>query len=228
MNDIAIRASIRGAARFRMSIWAEALEEHRGHSTFKTTTRAARREIGFFCLCSGERVEWWLSIRSLKEMEPEARAAFLRLVKHHQDRGQRKAKRRARQADQKAKALLHRYLTREQKWALRATRGFDVTGQDGVTYRVAGFRGVFLPGTPFGWCIHSDQKVTTLPDYDLMLAQKVLLESDIEAFMAVAHKFEKKPLGEYERTQFLDIADEDLDNPGSWAAARLAEAESCG
>ncbi|KKK72355.1 hypothetical protein LCGC14_2904700 [marine sediment metagenome] len=180
-----------------------------------------------FCLCSGEREEWWLSVRTLKEMEPEARAAFLRLVKHHQDRGQKKAKRRARRADAKAKALLYRYLTQEQKWTLRATKGFDVTGQDGVLYRVAGFRGVFLPGTPFGWCIHSDQKVTTLPDYDLMLAQKVLLESDIEAFMAVGHKFEKKPLGEYERTQFLDIANEDLDDPGPWAAARLAET-SCG
>jgi len=227
VSETAIRASIRGAARFRMSVWAEALEEHRGHATFKTTTYAARLEMGFFCLCSGEREEWWLSVRTLKEMEPEARAAFLRLVKHHQDRGQKKAKRRARRADAKAKALLYRYLTQEQKWTLRATKGFDVTGQDGVLYRVAGFRGVFLPGTPFGWCIHSDQKVTTLPDYDLMLAQKVLLESDIEAFMAVGHKFEKKPLGEYERTQFLDIANEDLDDPGPWAAARLAET-SCG
>jgi len=229
MSDAAIKASIRGAARFRMSMWADALEQHRGHPTFKTTSWAHKLQLGFFCHCSGERKEWPLSIRRIKEMEPEARAAFLRLVKHHQDHGRKKTKRRQRRADKKAKALIHRYLTQEQKWELRATKGFTVTGQDGVTYRVAGHAGVLLPGTPFGWCIHSDSKVTTLPDYDLMLAQKVLLESDIEAFMATAHKFEKKPPGMNMRpTPFLDIDNEDLDNPEQWARARLREAESCG
>lgn len=232
MNNIAIKASIRGAARFRMSIWAEALEEHRGHPTFKTVTWAHQLELGFFCLCSGEREEWRLGVRTLKEMEPEARGAFLRLVKHHQDRGCKKAKRWMRQmrrADKKAKALLHRYLTQEQKWDLRATKGFNVTGQDGVVYWVKGSGGVLLPGTPFGWCIHSDSKTTILPPYDLMLAQKVLLESDIEAFMATAHKFGKKPPATNTRPRpFLDLDNEDLDNPGPWATARLREAEPCG
>lgn len=229
MSDDAIKASIRGAARFRMSMWADALEQHRGHPTFKTTSCAHKLQLGFFCHCSGEREEWPLSIRSIKEMEPEARASFLRLVKHHQDHGRKKVKRRQRRADKKAKALLHRYLTQKQKWELRATKGFTVVGQDGVMYRVEGFAGVLLPGTPFGWCIHSDSKVTTLPDYDLMLAQKVLLESDIEAFMTTAHKFEKKPPGMNMRpVPFLDLDNEDLDNPEQWARVRLREAESCG
>lgn len=91
----------------------------------------------------------------------------------------------------RARALLFTYLVREQKWELRAHRRLTVTGQDGATYRIYAWQGMnvrLVEGNieTCSLCIVPDSEVTTLPVYDLMLAQKVLLETNITKFKEIA------------------------------------------
>lgn len=93
-------------------------------------------------------------------------------------------------AERKSKALLFRSLTREQKWELRAHQRVTVKGQDGATYRIYKWQGMnvrLLEGAEetASLCIVPTAE-TPIPVYDLMLAQKVLLESQIDEFMKIA------------------------------------------
>lgn len=100
-----------------------------------------------------------------------------------------------RQAELRARALLHQFLTREQRWSLRASHSFLVTGQDGQTYEVGEGSGVRLlvNGKPVrSFCIHPRE---ILPPCDVMLAQKLLLESNIEHFLATANVTEIRRTG---------------------------------
>jgi hypothetical protein len=93
-------------------------------------------------------------------------------------------------SERRAKALLFRYLAREQKWELRAYRRFTVVGQDGLTYRIYAWSGMNVR------LVEGDKEVCSLcvvaklenpvPTLDLMLAQKVLLENDISQFLKIA------------------------------------------
>lgn len=84
--------------------------------------------------------------------------------------------------------MLHQFLTREQRWSLRARKAFFVIGQDGRTYEIQGHGGIRLisdgrPTTSF--CIRPSGLM--LPSSDLMLAQKLLLETNVEHFLATAN-----------------------------------------
>lgn len=92
-------------------------------------------------------------------------------------------------------------------------------------------------------CVVPQYKVTTLPMYDLMLAQKILIESQTESFLRTARVrdlrtgksydtgahllgaeptpqnqdgFEPYRLDDFE---LLDIPDQVLDNPAEWVRA---------
>jgi hypothetical protein len=98
-----------------------------------------------------------------------------------------RAQRDKRLADRRSKALLHQLLTREQRWSLRGRGSFLVTAQDGRTYEVTKAHGVRLivDGRPHtSYCIHP---AGDLPVYDVMVAQKLLLEADVGHFLAVAN-----------------------------------------
>lgn len=89
--------------------------------------------------------------------------------------------------------MLHRLLTREQRWSLRATNSFVVIGQDGRTYEVREGMPVQLieAGQPkTSYCIHP---ITRLPPHDVMVAQKLLLETNIEHFLATANATDLRP-----------------------------------
>lgn len=91
----------------------------------------------------------------------------------------------------RALALLKRHLNEAQLQELEAFKGFHVVGADGRTYRIhyATHGNIFSiedgqPTTNF--CIVASGE-TQIPVYDLMLAQKVLLESAPETFFSTAN-----------------------------------------
>jgi hypothetical protein len=181
--DEKLEIAIRTANRYKMAAFMDLLAEHKKHAAFRTHGWVFNRELGFVC-CGRE---FRTSIRSLTEALPEARKAFTRIYERQVNADAAKRKRAARKADKKAKALLFRFLTREQKWSLRASNGFEVQGQDGLTYRiVCGQQGgnAVLCGS-LSYCFHA--KDVELPLYDLVLAQKLYIETRTADFLAEAH-----------------------------------------
>lgn len=100
--------------------------------------------------------------------------------------------------ERKARALLFRYLTREQKWELRGHKRFTLKGQDGETYRVYAYSGgnvklvqttefKKVPQETVSFCVVANAKREPLPLYDLLLAQKLLLTMNIGKFRSIAH-----------------------------------------
>jgi hypothetical protein len=90
----------------------------------------------------------------------------------------------------KAKRLLTSLLTDEQEQALEEKGSFDLTVGDRI-YRVAPGRGVTRIGADGkadeSYCIHPDGSLG-LPVEDWAIAQKLLLETDEEAFLRIANK----------------------------------------
>lgn len=103
----------------------------------------------------------------------------------------RRQKAELRAGNRKALKLLKELLTREQRRELVKEKRFHIQGQDGNTYRIttAEIHNVFqIDGDRIvkEFCI-----VTRgLPFYDQMLAQKLLLETNIDEFMRIANKWE--------------------------------------
>lgn len=96
------------------------------------------------------------------------------------------------QVERRAKALLFQFLSREQKWELRAYRRVTVLGQDGRVYRIYAWHGMNVrlvvgDKETHSLCVVPKPEVTTIPVLDLILAQKVLLENDVESFLATAN-----------------------------------------
>lgn len=96
-------------------------------------------------------------------------------------------------AQRKAERLLLQHLTSEQRDEYTRLKRFTVIGSDGRLYRVnrgrtgnvelieATNEGVFALER---FCIHPSERV---PDEDTMLAQKLLIESDLAAFRRIAN-----------------------------------------
>jgi len=244
LDNEVLLASLREPRRNRLSFFYNALQEHRGHATFRTQDWVYSRELGFTCACSGTEQEWRISLSSLREMVPEARATFNRMRSHFCGAGRKKLKRKQRRAQRKARALLHSCLTKEQRWDLRASKSFEVIGQDGYAYQVIeGSCNNVRRIEPSGSIRWSLCLVTTefgLPIYDLMLMQKLLLETDVELFLKTAHAQDRRTgnvynSGEFllkgegppeqgdtgERPVHLDVSDEVLDNPEPWVREQL-------
>lgn len=256
--DRMLMASLREPARNRMSAWSRALEEHRSHRSFRTHGWAFSREVGFTCGCCGQEQEWRVSITSLREMLPNARDAWSRISRRSELAGNKQRKRDRKRAGVRARALLHRHLTREQRWELRATKSVTVTGQDGNAYRITegSCNNVFLiedGKAKYRLCaVAKLDGFKSLPVHDLMLAQKLMIENDITAYLLVAnarneetgHHFPGSALlneAEFEKARgrlladtgmpdtlarMLDpVPDEAIDEPENWAVSRLRNAE---
>ncbi len=171
------------------NVWEREFQAHRGHQSFKTRSWPYTLEVGFSCACCGEEDEWRIGLSALKALLPGARDRFLRLVHHHNQAGTKKRRREATLANIKAKALLHHNLTREQRWDLRASKSFTIVGKDGRTYRITEgtASNVYLLENGVETkrlCVVA--KDVDLPVYDLMLAQKLMLESIPDAFWKIA------------------------------------------
>lgn len=249
--DERLLIAMRAARRYHLSAWVAALRLHRGHETFFWNDSPVDRTIGFVCSCTGTQQHWDAKLTDLREALPEHREWVLRIRCHERRRGSKKARREAFIANRKAKALLHRFLTKEQRWELRGSKSFRVVGQDGRTYLVTeGMAGnvrlVEGPEHVATLCVVPKYEVTTLPMYDLMLAQKILLESQTEEFLRTArvrdlrtgeffstgaHLLGQEPVPEPRdqrlvNDDLLDIPDQVLDNPTEWVqAVRQAHAQ---
>lgn len=96
-------------------------------------------------------------------------------------------------AFKRAAKLLDRYLTHKQRRELKKFGYIQVQGQDRMTYRIQAkdHQNIFRikDGTPvMQFCVVSSQR--RLPVPDLMLVQKLMLETNIEDFLNLANKWE--------------------------------------
>lgn len=223
----------------RAQFWSDALEEHRVHATFRTQGWAFERAVGFTCSCSGQERTWKLSLVSLRDMVPEARDAFMRLYNAQIRRDGVRRRKDEQKAQKRAKALLGRHLTREQRETLRAGF-FDLIGQDGQTYRVE------KGSCQNVWRLDCDGQKSTqfcvvpdgvhIPNFDLMLIHKLMLELDIAGFMKVANRREpgdgewRRPDGTVHGVQVEPEAPRvtraDVENVERWTVGRLAGTEA--
>jgi hypothetical protein len=244
-RDNAFLAALREPRRNRLSVFDAALREHQNHPSFRTQDWVYSRELGFTCSCTGTEQEWRIDISTLRDMIPEAREAFERMRGLRTADGlryTRKAKRKARRAQRRAKALLHQFLTREQRWDLRGSKSFTVVAQDGRTYQITegtcnNVRRIEADGS-VRWRLCLVTK-SSVPTYDLMLMQKLLLETDVETFLRTAHTQDMTTKHIYHTGDFLltgeeppakertpvlrSLPDEVLDDPESWVRERIAQ-----
>lgn len=143
-----------------------------------------------------------------------------------------KERRAERRALSRARALLHGALTKAQRWELRATKAFTIQGKDKKTYLITegGSLNVrLIQGgvATHALCVVADHK-HPVPVYDLMLTQKLMLETNPEAFWKIANVTPLTAVAELRADQPprmlpppLEIADEDLDDPTQWINERL-------
>ena len=96
-----------------------------------------------------------------------------------------------RETSKRAKKLLLRHLDTAQRKQLRKKGHFDVRGSRGTVYRIAKdfpfnvrLAGPDKPSRVF-FCVEADDK--TLPKWDVMLGQKLLIEADEGEFLKVAN-----------------------------------------
>lgn len=181
----ALQVAVRHAHNRRGETFNQLLRQHREHPGFEAIQNAMERKIGFACTCNGPREEFWVELPTLLN-SVNTYQNYLQV----QLKGNKLRKRKKRKSNKKAEALLYRYLSKEQKWSIRAGEFFEVTGQDGHRYRLTPrTAGNVFRLDPEGKPTHQFCVVTgttNLPINDLLLAQKVVLENDIESFMKVA------------------------------------------
>lgn len=244
--DDNIMIAMREARRHHLLFWLERLEEHKNHAGFRVETWPYSLEYGFVCGCSGVDQEYRIRVHSLREALPEARQSVMNLFRHHANRGNKTKKKVQHRASVRAKALLHKYLTREQRISLRGQRSFNVIGADGRQYEITeGSCNNILTewqGHKLSLCvIHRDY--AWLPIYDLMLTQKVLLETQPEAILNIAVTYDKTedmvyqsarflldggdPVPSYRRNQDrvlrVTVPDEALENPTEFMRDQMGE-----
>jgi hypothetical protein len=224
-----LTVAIRVATEYRLRIWEKFLKEHQNHATFRAMSCPMTLQYGFSCACSGVREDFNITVRTLAQTLPEARDFFFRRFRAVEGRGRKKVKKDAKLALMRSKALLHRYLTAEQRRELKGTKSLTLQAQDGRTYLLkAGL--IDLLG--------EDSKPThhlcvvakghgRIPVYDLMLSHKLMLECSPEDLwkIAVVTKVSDRELvlnGPPPPLNPIEVIPvEVLDNPVEWVEQRL-------
>jgi heme exporter protein D len=93
---------------------------------------------------------------------------------------------RRRQARQRAEALVLAWLSPDQRAQYRSRGRFEVTTAAGHRYRVCPGGVVGLDPRGWAYCIEATSPV---PVADELLAFKLLLETDEQQFLAIAHRY---------------------------------------
>ncbi len=231
-----LEIAIRVAAQHRMSAFNASLETHRRHESFGIRDWALTREMGFVCCCTGEEREYRISLRTLREILPEARQAFLAFRNQNRrfdffPRNSKKRRLERARATKKSRALLHRFLTKQQRIELRGLQSFKVRGADDLAYKITEGGVYLVDGEKViaGFCV-VQKGHEYLPIYDLMLAHKLLLETSPAKFWALANIRDLDPPPNLSPQNYrngwdvLPIPQADLDDPGPWIAQRLGNA----
>jgi hypothetical protein len=202
--DDSLMVAMRAARKHHLEWWLTELERHRGCRSFRPWTCVQSLEYGFTCGCDGVQRHYAIRVSGLKEMLPEARASVLRMWSRPPDpRSPRLAHVRDGSEDLST-SLLFRHLTREQKWHLRAYGTIEV-GACGLTFSIrhGGHNNISVKwrGHDLSLCV--EPKGVSLPPSDVVLQQKVLLESSPELVLDVAHVHDKTAGLFYESGRFL-------------------------
>lgn len=223
------------ARRHHLSSWDGLLRAHREHASFKAQSWAHSREWGFTCTCSGEECEWRIGISSLRQRLPETVEIMRRLLNSHQPRRATKSERQSRA---RSKTLLMHCLTKQQRLELKKTKAFTMQAADGHTYRITegscnNVKLLVEGEVTQSYCVVFKTS-ETLPVYDLMLAQKLFLENDPEAFKALAYVYgpaggapiqrplnETPPAPQLSRVTPEEVPASALENPQEWLEERL-------
>jgi hypothetical protein len=190
-----------------VDIWKERLDEHKRHPTFRMHSDPQALSMGFSCRCSGAHEVFNVNIRDIRAALPAAREAAMRAFNYYSKAGTKKLRKERHKADMTARALLFRHLTREQKWDFRATGQFLVQDKDGRSYTIRKAYGHNVKlldenGQPsYEFCVVP--KDESLPVHDLMLAYKVVLESDAAKFLKVANVKDLKNGDVYTGGEFI-------------------------
>lgn len=208
-----------------MQDWKTGLDEHHLHQSFRVETWVESAEVGFTCSCDGEERTWRLSIKDYRSLIPETRDMFKSVQIRFQNRGAKEIAK----AEKKARDLLFRHLTKEQKYSLRANNYFTVVGQDGAEYQITmgSCQNIYsmVNGERYGrFCfVPVDTKI---PTNDSILAQKLMLEHDIEGFMRVANFSLVSPIGPIQKSPWgdPDVTFDDAREIDAWANRALQNA----
>ena len=229
--DERVYIALRVARQHHLSIWYDTYQEHCHHTSFTMRGYPHTLEYSFLCSCLGTEQEWRLGISTLKSMVPEARKRIQGAYKHHTKSGTKKLRLQQTRAEGRARALLHQHLTRAQRLELRKTKGFVVLGKDGRTYHLTTKHTLNVTveheGQAYGLCVVPD---SYLPMSDILLAQKIMLETKPEVFLRLAqvrnlttgecYESGRFLLGEKQKVRkkvvILDFTEEQLESPREW------------
>jgi hypothetical protein len=178
--------------RREISTWEDEILGHAAHPALRCYASAITRQFGFRCDCGDGAYDRAVGISALR-LSPRVHE-LIQLTRRcdpppelrRREQMVMGAPRFSRRINARARAMLHQLLTREQRWSLRARQSFTVVGQDGRTYELTEGQGVKLlveGEATTSYCIHPTMR---LPAHDVMVAQKLLLETNIEHFLATA------------------------------------------
>jgi hypothetical protein len=202
--DESIIAAVRAASKHRLRYFHGSLLQHRRHESFRVASWPDG-DVGFTCSCTGVTREWRVSTETLEDVIPRAREACWQLARKgtfSSKRSNQAARQQEKSIVRRAKALLHRYLTKQQRWDLRAYEAITVEA-GGRTFQLdtAGKVQVLVDGKPrYSMCIHPSEQ---LHAFDRMLAQKLMLEADPEAFFQTANLTDLRDHASYPNALFL-------------------------
>lgn len=163
--------------------WDLAMLTHYGHEGFRRESWAVTRELGFSCnceACGGEETTWRFPITDVRMADAWIRRFFTRPHRIPKD---------VKNAQRRAKKLLLHHLTPKQKKTFRESQSFDIVGKDDKHYRITEGTSANVRLLENGVETHTlcvVFKDYSIPIYDLMLAQKLLLESNPKAFWKIA------------------------------------------
>src|SRR5262245_50496313 len=167
--------------------WEDNFLRHASHRRLRVFHYPSMLQLRFECRCTEPRVVDSIRLVSLR-LSPAVQAVLQPLrVRIRVEPGSAETQRLRFHAERRARALLHQFLTREQRWHLRASRAFPVVAQDGRVYEVHDSGRVVLLAdgrAATSYCLHPKER---LPSSDLMLAHKLLLETNVEQFLTTAN-----------------------------------------
>lgn len=198
------------------NVWWDFFCDHKGHPGIDLVSSPLSLTLQLKCSCSPD-MSVEIKVRDFKGLPRLQRLRFSKFFEALAQRGRKARRKQEHKARQKAKALLHRYLTKEQRWQLRASHAFRVQGADNHVYEIrekehGNVYRVSEDGFDYNFCLVADN--VSVPVYDLMLTQKLLLEKDIEGFLKQANKTLIQPKGVRRSGVHLEnIVEDILDNP---------------
>lgn len=190
-----IRVAAQAARIARADAFCSVFSVHESHSEFRPLKWAMTLEWGFRCSCS-HRVEMRLPITDLRRLEPQDMYVLYSRFNDLFTRDRIRQEKARISAKKRARALLHRHLSRNQIKELNHLGHFTVIGADGKEYRIDDkmchnvnlIEGGFITKN---FCVVFENM--SIPTYDLMLIQKFLIESNLGLFYEKSNITKMKP-----------------------------------